>query len=179
MKRVNFLPTSIRHSEGFAIKVAPFGIKSAQQVFQKPMRQHFGDLEGVETDIDDKIVHADTEMKHDARLNSVLDRCKKINLTLNKGKCVFNVKEVTYIGHKLTQEGIKADDEKVRAIKDIPAPTDKKGLERLPGTVNYLGKFIPNLVSVTEPIRVLRQKDIELQWSHEQDKAFQEIECLN
>ena len=100
----------------FCYQVAPFGIKSAQQVFQKPMCQYFGDLEGVETDIDDKIVHADTEMKHDARLNSVLDRCKKINLTLNKGKCVFKVKEVTYIGHKLTQEGIKPDDENVRAI---------------------------------------------------------------
>ena len=100
----------------FCYQVAPFGIKSTQQVFQKPMNQHFGDLEGVETDIDDKIVHADTEMKHDARLNSVLDRCKKINLTLNKGKCVFKVKEVTYIGHKLTQEGIKPDEEKIRAI---------------------------------------------------------------
>ena len=58
------------------------------------MSQHFGDLEGVEADID-IIVHADTEMKDDARLNSVLDRCKKINVTLNKGKCVFKVKEVT------------------------------------------------------------------------------------
>ena len=55
-------------------QVTPFGIKSAQEVFQKRMSQHFGDLEGVETDIDDIIVDADTEMKHDCRLNSVLDR---------------------------------------------------------------------------------------------------------
>ena len=81
MKGVNFLPPSIRHSEArFYYQVALFGIKSAQDVFQKPMSQHFGDLEGAETDIDDIIVHADTEMKHDCRLNSVLDRCKKINL---------------------------------------------------------------------------------------------------
>jgi len=48
------------------------------------MSQHFGDLEGVETDIDDIIVHAGTEMKHYCRLNSVLNRCKKINVTLNE-----------------------------------------------------------------------------------------------
>ena len=113
------------------------------------------------------IVHADTEMKHDCRLNSVLDRYTKINLTLNKRKCVFKVKEVTYIGHKLTQEGIKPD-----------APTDKRAVERLLGTVNYLGKFILNLASVTEPIRVLLRKDIEFHWSHEQDKAFQEIKSV-
>jgi len=42
------------------------------------MHQHFGDLEGVETDIDDIIVHADTEIKHANRLHAVLDRCEKI-----------------------------------------------------------------------------------------------------
>ena len=47
------------------------------------MSKHFGVLEGVETDI---VVHAGTEMKHDCRLNSVLNRCKKINLTLNVKK---------------------------------------------------------------------------------------------
>lgn len=100
------------------------------------------------------------------------------NLTLNKEKCIFKVKEITYIGHKLTQEGIKPDDEKVRAINDMPAPTNKNGVERLLGTVNYLGKFIPNLAAVTEPIRGLLRKDIEFQWSHEQDKALQEIKSI-
>jgi len=101
------------------------------------MHQHFGDLEGVETNIGDIIVHADMEIKHHNRVHAVLDRCEKINLTLNKEKCVFKVKEVTYIGHKLTQEGIKPDDEKIRAISDMPAPTDKKGAARLLESVNY------------------------------------------
>jgi len=156
----------------FCYQVTPFGIKSAQEVFQKRMSQHFSDLEGVETDIDDIIVHAETEVKHDQRLHSVLERCEKINLTLNKEKCVFKCKEVTYIGHKLTKDGIKPDDNKVRAINEMPAPSDKKGVERLLGTVNYLGKFIPNLATVTEPIRILLRKDTEFEWSYEQDQAF-------
>ena len=119
---------------GFCYQVTPFGIKSAQEVFQKQMSQHLGGLEGIKTDIYYIIVHADTEIKHDRRLSSVLDQCKKINLSLNKDKCVLKVKEVTYIGHKLTQEGIKPDDVKVRAIEDMPTPTDKKGVERLLGT---------------------------------------------
>ena len=60
----------------------------------------------------------------------------------------------------------------------MPSPTDKKGVERLLGTVNYLGKFIPNLATVTEPFRVLLRKDIEFEWSHEQDKALQEINSI-
>ena len=68
--------------------------------------------------------------------------------------------------------------DQARAIKDMPAPTDKKGVERLLGTVNYLGKFIPNLASLNEPIRVLLRKDIEFQCSHEQGKDFQEIKTV-
>ena len=108
----------------FCYQVTPLGIKSTQEVFQKRMYQHFVDLDEVETDIDDIIVHADTEIKHDSSLHAVLERCEKINLKLNKEKCVFKVKEVTYIAHKLTREGIKSDDEKIRAINDMPAPTD-------------------------------------------------------
>lgn len=85
-------------------QVTPFRITSTQEVFQKRMSQHFSDLEGVETDVNDIIVHAETEEKHDHHLQAVLERCEKINLTLNKEKCIFKVKEVTYIGHKLTQE---------------------------------------------------------------------------
>jgi len=57
-----------------------------------------------------------------------------------------------YIYWSQTHEGwIKPDDNKVRAINEMPAPSDKKGVERLLGTVNYLGKFIPNLATVTKP----------------------------
>ena len=82
-------------------------------------------------------MYAETEVKHDQRLHSVFERCEKINLTQNKVKCVFTCKEVTYIGHKLTKDGIKPDDNKVRAINEMPAPSDKKGVEGLLGTVNY------------------------------------------
>ena len=136
------------------------------------MYQRFVDLDGVETDISDIIVHADTEIKHDNSLHAVLERCEKINLKLNKEKCVFKVKEVTYIAHKLTQEGIKPDDEKIRAISDMPAPTDKKGVERLLGSVNYLGKFIPNLAAATEPVRVLLKRTLNFSGHMNKTKHF-------
>jgi len=57
----------------YRYQVTPFGIASAQEVFQKRMSQHFGELEGVETDIDDIIVHAETEVKRHHRLQAVLE----------------------------------------------------------------------------------------------------------
>ena len=83
-----------------------FGIKSAQEVFQKQICQVFGDLPGVETDIDDILVRGITKEEHDEHLNAVLQRCEKVNLTLNKEKCRFGVTQVTYIGHVLTPKGV-------------------------------------------------------------------------
>ena len=132
----------------------------------------------METDIDDILIHGATQAEHDQSLQAVLQKCEQINLTLNKEKCEFKVKEVTYVGHKLTQDGIKPDEEKVKAIKDMAAPTDKKGVERLLGTVNYLGKFILNLTTIIQPIRTLLRNDTDFQWSFEQDKAFQELKNI-
>ena len=113
-------PTSYHFQH--AIRKVLLSSHALSEVFQQRMsQQHFGGLEGVDT-----ILHADTEIKHDRRLNSVLDRCEKINLILKWEKCVFKDKEITYIAHKLTQEGIKPDDEKVRAIKDMPYQLTRK-----------------------------------------------------
>ena len=153
----------------------PFGITSAQEIFHKRINEAFEDLEGVETDIDNILVWGTNTKEHDERLSKVLNRCYAINLTLNEKKCQFNKEEITYLGHKLTQNGVQPDQEKIKAIAAMPPPEDKKGVERLLGTVNYMAKFIPNLSTISEPIRKLLKKEVQFTWEHEQERAFVEI----
>ena len=75
----------------------------------------------------------------------------------------------------LTAEGMKPDEQKVEAMKWMPPPEDKKGTERLLGIVNYLEKFVPNMSTITKPIRELLRGDVEFQWGEAQEKAFQEV----
>ncbi|GFO36184.1 transposon ty3-i Gag-Pol polyprotein [Plakobranchus ocellatus] len=70
----------------------PFGITSAQEVFHKRIHEAFEDIEGVETDIDDILVWGKNTKEHDERLRKVLNRCRKINLTLNEKKMSFQQK---------------------------------------------------------------------------------------
>ena len=77
----------------------PFGIKSAQEMYQKRISQLFEDIESVETDIADSLVWGSTKEEHDQRLNLALKRCEDIGLTLTKDKCVIVASSVTYIGH--------------------------------------------------------------------------------
>ena len=62
----------------------PFAIKSAQEVLQKRISQHFDDIEGVATDIDDIFIWGSDEDEHDRRLKATLQKCEEINLTLNE-----------------------------------------------------------------------------------------------
>ncbi len=144
-------------------------------MFQKRILQHFDDLEGVATDIDDILIWGSDEREHDRRPEATLQKCEEMNFTLNEQKCKFNVKQVSYCGHKFTKDRVKPDDSKIKAIQDMPAPSSKKDVERLMGTVNYLAKFVPNLASITAPIRELLKKDIECYWAHEQIKAFETL----
>ena len=153
----------------------PFGVKSAQEIFQKRMVQHFGDLPGVKTDIDDILVWGATKEEHNQRLKAVIQRCKDIHMTLNKEKCSFGSSKVVYLGHIISAEGISPDPEKVKAIDQMPPPEDKKGVERLLGLLNYVAKFIPDLSSITQPIRELLKKEVMFHWDHEQETAFQLI----
>ena len=82
---------------------------------------------------------------------------------------------MTYIGHTLNAKGVQPDSEKVRAIQDMPPPVDKKGVERLLGTINYLAKFIPNMSTITHPIWELLKSDNKFSWGEPQIKAFSEI----
>ena len=71
------------------------------------------------------------------------------------------------------------DPSKVRAIRDMPTPTDVKSLKRfLPGMVTYLAQFFPKLSSVCEPLRRLDLKDEEWCWLPIDDEAVQSVKNL-
>ena len=105
----------------------------------------------------------------------VLQRCREIYLKLNMEKCQFAMPQVTYLGHITNAQGIAPDKERVRAICEMPPPENKKGVERLLGTLNYVAKFIPDLSTLTHPIRELLKKDAQFIREWEQKEAFRKV----
>jgi hypothetical protein len=153
----------------------PFGINSASEVFQKRMSQAFEDIDGVEVIVDNILIWGKDEAEHNDRLKQVLERVRQINLKLNKDKSRIQTTEVSYIGHKITRDGLKPDPEKVKAIHDIATPKDKKDLMRFLGMVNYLAKFVPSLSDLTQPLRELIKKDILWHWTKTHENAFNRV----
>ena len=88
-------------------------------------------------------------------------------MKLNRKKCSFNLSELTFLGHKITAEGIEPDQSKIEAIVKMDYPQNVKELQRFLGSINYIGKFIPNLSDKTHHIRKLLQKDVK--WTFEEN----------
>lgn len=162
----------------------PFGVTVAPEVYQRRQHELLAGLEGVEPIADDILVvgcgDSDEEAgrDHDAKLIALLDRCRQVKLRLSVRKLQFKVSEVRFHGHILSAVGLKADPEKVRAVLDMPAPTDVKSVQRLIGFVTYLAKFLPQLSEVCEPLRRLTDKDTVWHWLPKHDSAVKEIKRL-
>ncbi len=153
----------------------PFGLNSSNEIFQKRVSKVYEGLEGVIVLYDDVLVFANTKEEHDQRLAKCLERTYKRGIKLNKSKCKFSIKEVVYVGHLISSEGIKPNTARIQDIIDMPNPTDVKGCQRVLGMLNYLSRYIPNMSELTHPIRLLLVKGTQFNWTFEQEEAMRKI----
>ena len=114
----------------YKFKRLPFGILSASEVFQKKISLIIEGVNGCANVQDDIIVWGKTKHEHDLRLAETLDRINKSGLKLNKGKYVFGTTEMTFLGHIFSDKGVKPDPAKIKAITEMPTPTNKTELQR-------------------------------------------------
>ena len=101
-------------------------------------------------------MHGKTQEEHDTGLRAVLKRIESARGTLNKdNKWEFSKELLTFLGQVVGKQGVSSDPEKTRAIVEMEAPKNLKELRRFMGMINQLGKFSPNLVECTQPLREL------------------------
>jgi len=82
---------------------------------------------------------------------------------------------VSFIGHVMTRNGLKADLKKVEAIINMERLADVPTVQRFIGLVKYLSKFLQDLSELFEPLRGLTQKKAGWNWTHEQVDAFEKM----
>ena len=120
----------------------PFGISSAAEVPQRKTYHVFGDIPEVHVIVDDMLIAGEDETDHGRIVRKVLERGIQNNIKFNFNKLRLKQPSVIYNGAVISAEGKKKEN-KVIVMNEIPDPTDKEGVRRLIGMVNYLTPFIP------------------------------------
>ena len=125
--------------------------------------------------LDDIIVFGDDFEETMRNLELVFERLRQANLKLKPKKCRVFQSEVAYLGHIVSQHGIRTDPKKVESIKNWPTPTDAKGVRSFLGIASYYRKFIPNFTMIAFCLTRLTEKDIKFEWGPEQVTSFEEL----
>ncbi|KAL5488914.1 hypothetical protein EMCRGX_G017932 [Ephydatia muelleri] len=155
-----------------------FGVASAPAIFQRTMESLLQGLKHVAVFLDDILITGQSEADHLQTLEDVLGRLEAAGMILKAAKCLFMQKEVEYLGHRTTSEGIHPAAKKLRAIKDAPAPQSTQQLRLFLGLINYYSKFLPHLAPLLAPLYTLLVKDKEWSWGNSQRKAFEKAKEL-
>ncbi|XP_070029343.1 uncharacterized protein [Nicotiana sylvestris] len=97
------------------------------------------------------------------------------DLKLNPAKCAFGVPSGKLLGFIVNRRGIELDPSKIKPIRDLPPPKNKKEVMSLLRRLNYISRFISQLTTTCEPIFKLLKKDAAIKWTDDCQKAFDRI----
>ncbi|GAU31019.1 hypothetical protein TSUD_214550 [Trifolium subterraneum] len=161
----------------FCYKVMPFGLTNAGATYQRGMTTLFHDMmhKEIEVYVDDMIVKSGTEEEHVEYLSKMFQRLRKYRLRLNPNKCTFGVRSGKLLGFIVSQKGIEVDPDKVRAIREMPAPQTEKQVGGFLGRLNYIYRFISHMTATCGPIFKLLRKNQGIVWTEDCQKAFDSI----
>ena len=99
---------TINTSKGlFVYTRMSFEITSAPAIWQKAIDETLAGIPGCIYYLDDILVVGGSQEEHDQRLDIVLDRLSKRGIRLKEEKCTFNTSEVEYLGHLISEKGLR------------------------------------------------------------------------
>ena len=153
----------------------PFGLSISQDVFQQKMDQIIEDSPGTISIADDIVIYGKDQQEHDRNLKKLMQLARKGGLIFNKSKCLFSRPNVTFFGVTLNAKGITPDAARISQIQQLDPPKDRKQLQEFLGLTTYMSPFIPQLSTITAPLRDLLKKDAEFHWSSQNNTSFNNI----
>ncbi|GFW94956.1 retrovirus-related Pol polyprotein from transposon 297 [Trichonephila clavipes] len=113
--------------------------------------------------------------EHLQNIRKVLSKLSDANLKLNPSKCKFFQKEVNYLGHIISAEGVRTDPEKVSAVKNWKRPENLRELRSFLGLCTYYRKFVKGFSNIARPLHKLTESKQKFQWTKECEDSFLQL----
>ena len=108
-------------------------------------------------------------------LTRVFNRLQAANLKLKAKKCCLFAKEVTYLGHVVSEKGVATDPTKIAAVREWPVPAKVTELRSFLGLYGYYRRFIKNLSAIAKCVHTLTEKGKPFVLTNQCQEAFESL----
>ncbi|MES9881967.1 MAG: reverse transcriptase domain-containing protein [Sedimenticola sp.] len=175
------LDPTTKHKTGFTCHMGvysfnrlPFGLMNSPMAFSLVMNEV---LRGINFKfalcyIDDVLIHSQSFDEHLNHLSQVFTRFREANLRLKPSKCCFAAKEVKYLGHRFSKDGMSVDQEKIEAVKSYPEPKSQREVRSFLGLCNYYRRFVKSFADIARPLNSTLCKNAKFEWTDECRDSF-------
>ncbi|KAA3480729.1 DNA/RNA polymerases superfamily protein [Gossypium australe] len=173
VKEADTHKTAFRTCYGhYEFLVMPFGLTNAPAAFMDMMNRVFQPYldQFVVVFVDDILAYSRTEEEHDSHLRIVLQILREKQLYAKSSKCEFWLREVTFLGHVVSAEGIRVDPRKIEVVLDWKPPKSVAEIRSFLGLAGYYRRF-------GEGIFLLR-KGVPFVWANKQQESFEKLKRI-
>jgi hypothetical protein len=164
------------HSGHYEYVVMPFGLCNAPSTFQAAMNEVFRPYlrKFLLVFFDDILVYSKHWDEHIQHLRQVFDVLSVQKFYVKPSKCLFGAREVDYLGHIVSQDGVRVDNRKIDAMQSWPSPKMITELRGFLGLTGYYRKFVRNYGLIAAPLMNLLKKG-NFGWTPAAAAAFDQL----
>ncbi len=109
------------------------------------------------------------------RLKELLALLTSNGVKVNLSKCTFGLKEVTFLGYRISAEGNQPDPKNIEAVMKMKPPTNVREVRRFLGLCCFYSKHVPSIVKVSTPLTNLTRSNTVFAWTEESQKSFEHL----
>jgi hypothetical protein len=163
--------------------VMPMGLTNAPATHQARLEEALGELINAicVVFIDDIVVFSRNVTDHNTHVRLVLDRLREANLYCSPKKTNLFRREIKFLGHSISQDGIHSNKEKIMQVQEWPTPKSPRDVKKFLGTVQWMKEFIWGLqkyVGTLTPLNSTKLDPRKFKWGDAEEKAFQNIKRI-
>lgn len=162
------------HEGHFEYKVVSFGLAGAPGTVNGAMHTTLHPLlrKCVLFFFDDILIFSKTLEEHVHHLRQVLELLKRDQWKVKDSKCEFGQRQLSYLGHVISEQGVATESSKVEAVAKWVTPTDVKGLRSFLGLAGYYRRFVRNFGIIARPLFNLLKKGVPFVWTSNTETTF-------
>ena len=138
----------------YQFKRVPFGVTNGVSCFQRTIDDFIksNDLQGTFAYVDNVTVCGRNKEEHDSNLEKFLKLANQYNLTFNDNKSVICKDTIDILGYRISHNNLRPDPDRLKPLRDLPAPNNMKGLKRIQGMFAYYSSWIPKFSDKIRPL---------------------------